>query len=86
MSRLQKGARHGLLQLQNKTPSWSEESGAYVLNFHGRVTRASVKNFQIVHPDERELLATPRLGFEGRKRVFRAGASLSQGLLGHVVS
>ncbi|ERE71135.1 tubby-related protein 2 [Cricetulus griseus] len=52
LSRLQKGARHGLLLLQNKAPSWSDESGAYVLNFHGRVTRASVKNFQIVHPDE----------------------------------
>ncbi|XP_032749528.1 tubby-related protein 2 isoform X3 [Rattus rattus] len=52
LSRVQKGARHGLLLLQNKAPSWSDESGAYVLNFHGRVTRASVKNFQIVHPDE----------------------------------
>nr|XP_021483047.1 tubby-related protein 2 isoform X3 [Meriones unguiculatus] len=52
LSRLQKGARQGLLLLQNKAPSWSDESGAYVLNFHGRVTRASVKNFQIVHPDE----------------------------------
>lgn len=60
MSRVQKGAGHGLLLLQNKAPSWSDESGAYVLNFHGRVTRASVKNFQIVHPDERELLATRR--------------------------
>ncbi|KAH0504763.1 Tubby-related protein 2 [Microtus ochrogaster] len=56
LSRLQKGARHGLLQLKNKAPSWSEESGAYVLNFHGRVTRASVKNFQIVHPDEPDCL------------------------------
>ncbi|XP_021023696.1 tubby-related protein 2 isoform X2 [Mus caroli] len=52
LSRVQKGAGHGLLLLQNKAPSWSDESGAYVLNFHGRVTRASVKNFQIVHPDE----------------------------------
>lgn len=60
MSRVQKGAGHGLLLLQNKAPSWSDESGAYVLNFHGRVTRASVKNFQIVHPDERELLANPK--------------------------
>ena len=25
------------------------ESQAYVLNFHGRVTQASVKNFQLVH-------------------------------------
>ncbi|KAL6053700.1 hypothetical protein STEG23_018933 [Scotinomys teguina] len=48
LSRLQ---RPGLLLLQNKAPSWSEESGGYVLNFRGRVTRASVKNFQIMHPD-----------------------------------
>ncbi|MEJ1287050.1 tubby-like protein 2 [Cricetulus griseus] len=95
LSRLQKGARHGLLLLQNKAPSWSDESGAYVLNFHGRVTRASVKNFQIVHPDERELLATGRPGLAGRKRPLKnhplggflsgARASLSQGLLGDVV-
>jgi len=25
------------------------DSQAYVLNFHGRVTQASVKNFQLVH-------------------------------------
>lgn len=28
---------------------FSPETRAYVLNFHGRVTRASVKNFQLVH-------------------------------------
>ncbi|OBS60354.1 hypothetical protein A6R68_08506, partial [Neotoma lepida] len=56
LSRLQKGARQGLLLLQNKAPSWSDESSSYVLNFHGRVTRASVKNFQIVHPDEPDYL------------------------------
>lgn len=37
---------------------WSNERGVYVLNFKGRVTQASVKNFQIVHPDDRELLGT----------------------------
>ncbi|XP_076987342.1 tubby-related protein 2 isoform X2 [Tamandua tetradactyla] len=52
LSRLHRGASHGLILLQNKAPSWSDESGAYVLNFHGRVTRASVKNFQIVHPND----------------------------------
>ena len=31
------------------------ELGAYTLNFHGRVTKASVKNLQLVHPDDREL-------------------------------
>uniref|UniRef100_F7BWE9 Tubby C-terminal domain-containing protein n=2 Tax=Ornithorhynchus anatinus TaxID=9258 RepID=F7BWE9_ORNAN len=41
-----------LLVLHNKTPVWSEQSGSYTLNFHGRVTHASVKNFQIVHDDD----------------------------------
>ncbi|GFQ86982.1 tubby-related protein 3 [Trichonephila clavata] len=38
-----------LLELQNKKPQWNDESQSYVLNFHGRVNVASVKNFQIVH-------------------------------------
>ena len=33
--------------LKNKPPKWNEQVGAYVLNFNGRVTRASVKNFQL---------------------------------------
>ncbi|XP_072463429.1 tubby-related protein 2-like isoform X1 [Notamacropus eugenii] len=56
LSRLQRGANQGLILLQNKAPSWSRQSGAYVLDFNGRVTRASVKNFQIVHPDDSEYL------------------------------
>ena len=36
----------------NKPPRWNEQIGGYVLNFHGRVTMASVKNFQIVDPEE----------------------------------
>lgn len=28
------------------------ETQSYVLNFHGRVTQASVKNFQIVHDND----------------------------------
>ncbi len=38
-----------LLEIHNKQPVWSDETQAYVLNFHGRVTQASVKNFQLVH-------------------------------------
>jgi tubby-related protein 1 len=38
--------------LINKPPRWNEQIGAYVLNFNGRVTMASVKNFQLVDPDE----------------------------------
>ncbi|XP_012498483.1 PREDICTED: tubby-related protein 2 [Propithecus coquereli] len=51
LSRYQQEAMQGLILLKSKTPLWSEESGSYVLNFQGRVTRASVKNFQIVHPN-----------------------------------
>ena len=31
---------------------WSDDTQSYVLNFHGRVTQASVKNFQIVHDND----------------------------------
>lgn len=43
-----------LVTLVNKSPSWNEQTQSYVLNFHGRVTQASVKNFQIIHPDNGE--------------------------------
>ena len=45
-----------LLVLHNKAPVWNEETQSYVLNFHGRVTQASVKNFQIVHPQNQEYI------------------------------
>ena len=41
-----------IVELHNKTPIWNEETQSYVLNFHGRVTQASVKNFQIVHSND----------------------------------
>ena len=37
----------GLLALQNRPPWWNVELGAFVLNFGGRVSVASVKNFQL---------------------------------------
>mmetsp|Transcript_7893 Transcript_7893/g.17770 ORF Transcript_7893/g.17770 Transcript_7893/m.17770 type:complete len:692 (+) Transcript_7893:1036-3111(+) len=40
--------------LENKPPSWNEEVGAYVLNFNGRVTMASVKNFQLYAQNDKE--------------------------------
>ena len=39
---------NNLTYLVNKAPRWNEDIGAYVLNFHGRVTEASVKNFQLI--------------------------------------
>ena len=37
-----------MTMLKNKTPKWNDQMQAYVLNFNGRVTHASVKNFQLV--------------------------------------
>merc|ERR1719427_1869461 len=41
-----------LIELSNKTPIWNDDTQSYVLNFKGRVTQASVKNFQIVHQSD----------------------------------
>jgi hypothetical protein len=38
--------------------TWNEETQSYVLNFHGRVTQASVKNFQIIHDGDRTIHAS----------------------------
>jgi hypothetical protein len=39
-----------IVEMSNKPPRWNEQMQAYCLNFHGRVTQASVKNFQLVRP------------------------------------
>ena len=38
----------------NNPPRWNANVSAYVLNFQGRVTMASVKNFQLVNPDDQD--------------------------------
>jgi hypothetical protein len=45
-----------LIELHNKTPVWNDDTQSYVLNFHGRVTQASVKNFQVVHDTDGKLI------------------------------
>uniref|UniRef100_A0A8C1P0Q7 Zmp:0000000711 n=1 Tax=Cyprinus carpio TaxID=7962 RepID=A0A8C1P0Q7_CYPCA len=58
-SLLSKWQNHSLenqIELHNKAPVWNDDTQSYVLNFHGRVTQASVKNFQIVHDNDRKLL------------------------------
>lgn len=40
--------------IETQPPRWNETVRAYVLNFNGRVTHASVKNFQLVHPDDHD--------------------------------
>ncbi|KAB0391564.1 hypothetical protein E2I00_000672, partial [Balaenoptera physalus] len=56
--RWQNKTLESLIELHNKPPVWNDDSGSYTLNFQGRVTQASVKNFQIVHADDREYLRT----------------------------
>lgn len=41
----------GMIFLKNKTPKWDEAHGGHVLNFQGRVTESSVKNFQLCWPE-----------------------------------
>ncbi|CAK9151712.1 unnamed protein product [Ilex paraguariensis] len=41
-------AASGCTVLRNKAPRWHEHLQCWCLNFHGRVTVASVKNFQLV--------------------------------------
>lgn len=44
-----------VIVLKNREPVWCDETGSYVLNFNGRVSQASVKNFQLVHPRDRTI-------------------------------
>ncbi|XP_017266965.1 tubby-related protein 3 isoform X2 [Kryptolebias marmoratus] len=52
VNRWQSGTMDNLIELHNKSPVWNDDTQSYVLNFHGRVTQASVKNFQIVHDND----------------------------------
>lgn len=54
LSRWHSHSLDNLIELHNKAPVWNDDTQSYVLNFHGRVTQASVKNFQIVHDNDRE--------------------------------
>lgn len=56
ISRYKSKNAEGILKLHNKTPVWNDDTQSYVLNFHGRVTQASVKNFQIVHDNDVEYI------------------------------
>ncbi|XP_077313650.1 tubby protein homolog [Lithobates pipiens] len=55
-TRYQNGNMENIIALYNKAPSWNEETQSYVLNFHGRVTQASVKNFQIINAENPEYI------------------------------
>lgn len=46
------GDSDDIIVYQNKSPTWNDQLGAFCLNFHGQVTEASVKNFQLVTSDD----------------------------------
>ena len=53
------GKTEGIRSLNNKFPKWNDRTlefysdyHAFVLNFHGRVDKPSVKNFQLIEPSE----------------------------------
>jgi tubby-related protein 1 len=50
-ARFKSASLDGLVCLRNKEPVWNEQLKAYVLNFNGRVSMASVKNFQLIDAD-----------------------------------
>nr|XP_055046411.1 tubby-related protein 3 isoform X1 [Misgurnus anguillicaudatus] len=52
LNKWQNHSLENLIELHNKAPVWNDDTQSYVLNFHGRVTQASVKNFQIVHDND----------------------------------
>ncbi|XP_059827463.1 tubby-related protein 1-like [Hypanus sabinus] len=56
LARWQNNNTENIIELHNKTPVWNDETQSYVLNFHGRVTHASVKNFQIVHENDSDYI------------------------------
>lgn len=53
------GQDEGMLVLRNKAPRWHEQLQCWCLNFNGRVTVASVKNFQLVASPENGVAAGP---------------------------
>ena len=46
----------GVLVLASKEATWDAARNSYVLNYHGRASQASVKNFQICHHSNTEFI------------------------------
>ena len=52
MDAIRKGEKDDIVVLRNKSPKWNDQMQAYCLNFNGRVTHASVKNFQLADEED----------------------------------
>lgn len=70
LSKWQNKNLENLIELHNKAPVWNDDTQSYVLNFHGRVTQASVKNFQIVHDSDRKSLVESTRGLFGQGELM----------------
>ncbi|KAL3840299.1 hypothetical protein ACJIZ3_024890 [Penstemon smallii] len=67
------------LVLKNKTPRWHEQLQCWCLNFRGRVTVASVKNFQLVASEQEKVIL--QFGKIGKDIFTMDYRSIMQGLL-----
>jgi hypothetical protein len=56
----------GLIALQNRPPWWNVELGSFVLNFGGRVSVASVKNFQLCDRSDQDYIMLQFGRIQGR--------------------
>lgn len=52
VTRLQTGDLKDLMRFSNREPVFREDLGAYCLDFGGRVSMASVKNFQLINSED----------------------------------
>ena len=69
-----------MMKLKNLPPKWNERTECYTLNFYGRVSRASAKNFQLIAPDDTETiyLMFGKVGTESFHLDYRSPISMHQ--------
>lgn len=67
-------------KLKNLPPKWNARTECYTLNFYGRVSRASAKNFQLVTPRDNETvyLLFGKIGTESFHLDYRAPLTMYQ--------
>uniref|UniRef100_A0A1D2A2C0 Tubby C-terminal domain-containing protein n=1 Tax=Auxenochlorella protothecoides TaxID=3075 RepID=A0A1D2A2C0_AUXPR len=79
-TRLKDGNSKTEIHLINKPPKWNQMLQAYCLNFGGRVTQASVKNFQLItsENEDRTVLQFGRVGDDSFTMDFAYPMTLLQ--------
>jgi tubby and related proteins len=69
-----------MTKFKNLPPKWNERTECYTLNFYGRVSRASAKNFQLIMPEDTETvyLMFGKIGTESFHLDYRSPLSMYQ--------